>query len=117
VKLLLDEQISSKVAERLCDRGYDVIATTAVSSLRGFSDLNLFDFAQAEDRALVTYDRSDFEAIVREYASDNRPHHGLVLVHPIRFPSWELGRLAAALEGVLTGPKLGQSFLVWLQDA
>jgi hypothetical protein len=35
VKLLLDEQISGKVAERLRDRGHDVTATTDDPSLRG----------------------------------------------------------------------------------
>jgi hypothetical protein len=39
-----------------------------------------------------------------------------VLVHPTRFPSWEFARLAGALEGLLRGPVLGRSFLVWLQE-
>lgn len=97
MKLLLDEQISGKVAERLRDRGHDVIATTAEPSLRGLSDPELFELAQRDERAVVTYNRADFEAIVREYAETNRQHHGLVIAHPVRFPSWEFGRLTAAL--------------------
>ena len=46
----------------------------------------------------------------------NREHHGLVIVHPTRFPSWEFARLVAAVDGLLTGPKLGMGFLVWLQE-
>ncbi|MBK5220831.1 MAG: DUF5615 family PIN-like protein [Thermoleophilia bacterium] len=68
MKLLLDEQISGKVADRLQERGHDVIATTAAPSLRGLSDPDLFEVAQRQGRALVTYNRPDFEAIVREYA-------------------------------------------------
>jgi Domain of unknown function (DUF5615) len=117
VKLLLDEQISGKVAVRMQDGGCDVVAATAEPSLRGRSDPDLFDFAQRDGRAVVTYNRPDFETIVREYASANREHHGLVIVHPTRFPSSELGRLAAALNAFLDGPKLGRSFLVWLQEA
>jgi hypothetical protein len=117
VKLLLDEQISGKVAERLRERGHDAIATTDERSLRGLSDPDLFAFAQRDGRAVVTYNRADFEAIVREYAEANRHHLGLVIVHPIRFPSWEFGRLAEALAAFLNGPKLGDSFLVWLQKA
>ncbi|HET8814416.1 MAG TPA: DUF5615 family PIN-like protein [Solirubrobacterales bacterium] len=115
MKLLLDEQISGKVAERLRDRGHDVIAATDDPSLRGLRDPDLFEVAQQQGRALVTYNRVDFEPIIREYAQLDREHHGLVIVHPTRFPSWEFARLAAAIEGLLKGPNLGMGFLIWLQ--
>jgi uncharacterized protein YbjT (DUF2867 family) len=114
VKLLLDEQISGRVAERLRDRGHDVVAIAADPSLRGLSDPDLFEVAQRQGRALVTYNRADFEAIVREYAETSREHRGLVIVHPTRFPSWEFARLVVAMEALLTGPELGVGFLVWL---
>ncbi len=116
MKLLLDEQISGKVAERLRDRGHDVIAATADPSLRGLSDPDLFDVAQRQGRAMVTYNRPDFEAIVREYVETNRDHHGLVIVHPTRFPSWEFARLASAFDVLLERPDPGRSFLIWLQE-
>jgi hypothetical protein len=115
VKLLLDEQISGKVAERLRDRGHDVTAATEDPSLRGLSDPDLFEVAQHQGRALVTYNRVDFEPIIREYAQTNREHHGLIIVHPTRFPSREFAQLAAAIEGLLKGPNLGISFLIWLR--
>jgi Domain of unknown function (DUF5615) len=114
VKLLLDEQISGKVAERLRKR--DVVATTDEPALRGLGDPDLFEVAQAQERAVVTYNRPDFEAIVREYAESGREHHGLVIVHPTRFPGSDFGRLAAALAGFLEAPPPGKSFLVWLQE-
>lgn len=116
MKLLLDEQISGKVAERLRDRGHDVIAATDDPSLRGLGDPDLFEVAQQQGRAQVTYNRVDFEPITREYAQTDREHHGLVIVHPTRFPSWEFARLAAALEGLLVEPGPGRSFLIWLQE-
>ena len=115
MKLLLDEQISGRVAERLRDRGHDVIATTAEPSLRGLSDSDLFEFAQREGRAVVTYNRADFEAIVREYAEANRQHAGLVIVHPTRLPSWEFARLSKALADLIADGSPGKSFLIWLQ--
>lgn len=115
MKLLLDEQISGKVAERLRDRGHDVTAATDDPSLRGLGDPDLFEVAQQHGRALVTYNRVDFEPIVREYAEANREHHGLVIVHPLRFPSWEFARLITAIGSLLQGPDLGRNFLVWLQ--
>lgn len=117
MKLLLDEQISGKVAERLRNRGHDVAAATDDPALRGLRDPDLFEVAQQQGRALVTYNRADFEPIVRGYAAENREHCGLVVVHPMRFPSWESARLAAGLVSLLEGPNLGKSFLVWLQKA
>lgn len=115
MKLLLDEQISGKVAERLRQRGHDVAAATDDSSLRSLKDPQLFEVAQEQGRALATYNRVDFEPIIRKYAQVSREHHGLVLVHPVRFPNREFARLAAAIAGLLEGPDLGSSFVVWLQ--
>lgn len=116
MKLLLDEQISGKVAERLRDRGHDVIAATDDAGLRGLSDPDLFEVAQRQGRTVVTYNRVDFEPIIRVFAQANREHHGLVIVHPRRFPSREFARMTSAIEGLLKGPNLGASFLVWLQE-
>jgi len=117
VKLLLDEQISGRVVERLGGEPGDVIATTDQPALRGLSDPELFEVAQAQERAVVTYNRADFEAIVREYAAVEREHHGLVVVHPTKFPSSDFGRLAAALARLLESPPNGDSFQIWLQEA
>jgi hypothetical protein len=117
VRLLLDEQISGKVAQRLRDRGHSVTAATDDPSLRGLGDPDLFEVAQQQGRALVTYNRVDFEPIVREYAAMNREHHGLVIVNPVRFPSWEFAPRAAAIEALLVDANPGRSFLVWLRSA
>ncbi|MGB7589100.1 MAG: DUF5615 family PIN-like protein [Solirubrobacterales bacterium] len=116
MKLLLDEQISGKVAERLRERGHDALAITADPALRGLSDPDLFETAQQQKRALVTYNRTDFEAIVREYAAANREHHGLVIIHPFRFPSQEFSRLAKALAAFVDAFPPGKSFVIWLQE-
>ena len=116
MKILLDEQISGKVAERLRDRGHDVVAVTDDVSLRGLGDPDIFEAAQQQRRALVTYNRVDFEPIIREYAEANREHYGLVIVHPTRFPGSEFARLTEAIGHLLDGPNLGKSFLVWLQE-
>lgn len=116
MKLLLDEQISGKVAERLRKQGHDAIAATDEPALRGLSDPDLFEIAQAQGRAVVTYNRTDFEAIVHECAEAGRRHHGLVIVHPTRFPSWEFARLTKALSKLVRGSQLGVSFVIWLQD-
>jgi Domain of unknown function (DUF5615) len=114
VKLLLDEQISGKVADRLRKQGRDVVAVSADPALRGLSDPDLFDVAQQQRRVVVTYNRSDFEALVRDYAATGQEHHGLVIVHPARTPSWGFRRLANALAKQALPP--GGNFVVWLQE-
>ncbi len=116
MKLLLDEQISGRVAERLRDLGHDVIAVTDEPSLRGLSDPDVFEIAQAQGRVVATYNREDFEAIVREYAEAGREHHGLVIVHPIRFPGQGFARLTKAFADLAGTRPRGKSFVAWLQD-
>jgi predicted nuclease of predicted toxin-antitoxin system len=117
VRLLLDEHISGKVADRLRRRGHDVVAAIAVPDLRGTRDAELFEVAQREARAIVTYNRGDFETLIREYARAGRPHHGVVIVPPIRFPGGEFSRLTAALSALLGGPDLGGNFVIWLSPS
>lgn len=114
MKLLLDEQISPRVAERLRQRGHDVVAVAEQAALRGLADPELFDIAQTQERAVVTYNRADFEALVREYAQAGRQHHGLAIVHPLRLPGSDLRRLCAALEKFIEEPRRGMSFMAWL---
>ena len=116
MRLLLDEQISGKVAERLREQGHDFLATTADPTLRGLDDPDLFEVAQKQERALVTYNRADFEAIVPEYAATRREHNGLVIVHPTRFPSREFSRLSKALAEFVDSFPAGKSFVTWLQE-
>lgn len=115
MKLLLDEQISGKVADRLRDLRHDVVAVTNETSLRGLSDPDVFEVAQAQGRAVATYNRGDFEAIVREYAEAGREHHGLIIIHPLRFPSQGFARLASAFDSLADAAPGGKSFVVWLQ--
>ena len=117
MKLLLDEQISGEVAKRLRERGVDAVAIAEEPSLRGLGDPDVFEIAQVQERAVVTYNRDDFEAIVRECAELGREHHGLVIVHPVRFPSRDFARISKALKHFVDGNDLGRSFVVWLQAA
>lgn len=116
MRLLLDEHISWKVAERLRERGIDAIAVGAERSLRGMPDRALFDAAQEMGRVVVTYDLADFDRLVREYAGARREHHGLVIVHPTRFPNSQLTRLADALARQARSLPPGGSFVVWLGE-
>jgi predicted nuclease of predicted toxin-antitoxin system len=117
VKLLLDEQISGKVADLLRRQGHDVIAVAEEERLRGRSDAGIFGLAQREGRVVVTYDREDFEVLAREHDAYARGHHGLVIVRSARFSENDFPRLAKALGALLEDPEFGRSFLIWLHEA
>ncbi len=117
MKLLLDEMLSTRIAEQLRDRAHDVVAVDGSSDLRGLADPDLFARAQEQQRAIVTYNRDDFLVLDRQYRSRERGHHGIVILHPRRFPQGavSIGRLVASLSRFIeTGPPY-PSFIHWLQ--
>lgn len=85
--------------------------------LRGLPDPELFDRAQRDRQTLVTYNREDFLALDRAYRDQGRDHHGLVILHPRRFPQGAAttGALIASLSAFIsTGPPY-PNFIHWLQ--
>ncbi len=48
------------IAQQLRNRGHDVVAVAELLELRGLPDDELFDHAQRDGRAIVTYNRDDF---------------------------------------------------------
>ena len=117
MKLLLDEMLSAVVAEPLRGRERDVEAVTERRELRGLTDRDLFQYAQSAGRSLVTYNRNDFLELDRLYRGQNRPHCGIVILNPRRFPQGpaSVGRLVASLERLIDAGTLYESFIHWLQ--
>ena len=75
MKLLLDENLSPKVAEWLRATGIDAVHVRDRGILRA-SDREVLDKAFAEDRILVTANVGDFEKLARS----REIHGGIVLV-------------------------------------
>jgi predicted nuclease of predicted toxin-antitoxin system len=85
VRLALDHHSSHLIAERLRDRGHDVVAV----SERGWhrcSDEELLDRCAAENRVLLTNDVGDFVAIAQRWAAEGRSHAGLVFTSDVSLP-------------------------------
>lgn len=99
MKLLLDEHLSPRIAERLRTAGHDAVAVSERDDLRGRPDEEIWQAAVAEDRALVTGDLADFVAL----AAGGPAGTPLILVSRRGFPrSVEgIGRVVAALEALL----------------
>ena len=64
VRLLLDEMFSPAVAAELRDLGHDVIAVADRPDLRSKSDEEIFAWASAEKRWLLTENVKDFRPIM-----------------------------------------------------
>ena len=116
MKLLLDEMISAVVAEQLRARDRDVEAVIKRRELRGLTDRDLFEYAQAAERSLVTYNRDDFLELDRLYRGENRPHCGIVILNPRRFPQGpaSIGPLVTSLERLIDAGATYESFIHWL---
>lgn len=117
MRLLLDEMLSAVIAEQLRSRGHEVLAVVERPELRGLSDPDLFEHAQRDSRAIVTYNREDFLALDRRYRDAGGDHHGIVILHPRRFAqvTATIGALVASIEVFLAADPPYPSFIHWLQ--
>jgi predicted nuclease of predicted toxin-antitoxin system len=84
VRLLLDAHVSGpNVGRRLQQNGHDMRALDQEPALEGLDDDDVLALAVAEQRILVTHNVADFPRILREWASAQRAHAGVILVSGI----------------------------------
>jgi predicted nuclease of predicted toxin-antitoxin system len=104
LRLLLDEHFSPTVAEKLRDRGHDVVGVNEVG-LSGLDDRQVLSWSSQERRAVVTNNIKDFRPLHATYLTTGTRHHGIVLVptYKYSFQRDQLGALIAALDQLLVG--------------
>src|SRR5512142_2356522 len=103
---------SAAIAEGLRARGHDAIAAVERTELRNVPDADLFAMAQAEAQTIVTENLDDLIAIVNDYDGRGQPHHGVVLVHPRRYPRSHrrtVGALVKALDALASRSQAEQA--------
>jgi hypothetical protein len=79
VKALLDEQLSSRIAELLRSRGHDVQAAVDRSDPAGQSDRVILEVAAVEDRAVITNNVKGFRPLAAERLARGESHSGPIL--------------------------------------
>lgn len=90
VNLYFDEDVSVILAEILSSHGFDVLTTRDARNL-GNSDEAQLQFSTAQNRAILTHNRRDFERLHTQALQDQRHHSGIFIVN--RHPSdWELSK-------------------------
>jgi len=120
VELLLDEHISTRIAEDLRRRGHDVIALAEVSELRGQPDGAVFAWAAERGRSVVTYD-TGFVSVLNQRIAAEESVTDVIVVSARRSPPGDRGHgalvraLAAFLGAADASPQRGR--LLWLEAA
>ncbi len=116
-RLLLDEMFSPAIAADLRQLGHDVIAVADRPDLRSKSDEEIFAWASAEKRWLLTENVKDFRPIMLRALSAGTPGCGLLFASSRAFPRSRKnpGSLIRALDAWLTtGPPAPPVTESWL---
>lgn len=91
MRLLLDAHVSGpSVGSRLEAEGHDVRALDQEPELEGLDDDAVLALATGDERVLVTHNVSDFPRILRDWASEERSHAGVILVYGIDHAEFDL---------------------------
>ena len=120
--LLLDEMFSPVIAADLRQLGHDVIAVADRTDLRSKSDEEIFAWASAEKRWLLTENVKDFRPIMLRALSAGTPGCGLLFTSSRVFPRSRKnpGSLVRALDAWLTtgppAPPVTESWLLGPSD-
>jgi predicted nuclease of predicted toxin-antitoxin system len=117
-RLLLDEMFSPAIAAELRALGHDVIAVADQPDLRSKSDAEIFAWASAEKRWLLTENVKDFRPIMLRALPAGAPGCGLLFTSSRAFPRSRKnpGSLIRALDAWLTAgpppPPVTESWLL-----
>ena len=100
---LIDEDLSPDVAEGLRRRGIDAVAVQdlGLANARVPDEAHL-EAATAAGRAVVTYNRADFQALDAQWRLQGRDHAGILWCSERSIPRRAIGELIRALEAATT---------------
>jgi predicted nuclease of predicted toxin-antitoxin system len=122
-RFLLDEMFSPAVAAELRVLGHDVIAVADRPDLRSKSDEEVFAWASADERWLLTENVKDFRPIMLRALQAGTPGCGLLFTSSRAFPRSRKnpGPLIRALHAWLTAgppaPPVTESWLLGASDS
>jgi predicted nuclease of predicted toxin-antitoxin system len=122
-RLLLDEMFSPAIAAELRELGHDVVAVADRADLRSKADEDVFAWAAAEQRWLLTENVKDFRPIMLRALQTGTPASGLLFTSSRSFPRSRKnpGPLIRSLHAWLTGgpppPPVTESWLLNVEES
>lgn len=84
LRLLLDEDVRSLLAEILRSRGHDVVAVVPLG-MGGTADPEDLAWAIREKRAVLTHNVRDYPTLARVYAEKGQEHYGIIVSDRVPF--------------------------------
>lgn len=111
-KLYLNEHLSPRLAEQLRRYGFDAVSSQEAAML-SHDDAEQLVWAVTQERAIVTFNVSDFMTLHEEYQADRKEHFGILLSTAETVPVL-LHRLLRLLNS-LSADEL-KSQIRWLND-
>ena len=103
IELYIDEDVDVLIADILRARGFDALTTRDARRLHA-TDEEQLAFAAAEQRALLTHNRADFEALHQAYIASGRHHAGILIA--VRHPAYEIVRRLLFILNAVTADEM-----------
>lgn len=98
MRLALDHHYSPQIAERLRERGHDVVAAVEVG-WHAEEDESLLTCCYEDRRALLSNNVADFVVIARRWLAEGCSHHGLIFTSDHSMPRTR-GNIGAYVEAL-----------------
>ena len=112
IRLYLDEDVHHGAAVALRVRNFDAVSAHD-RGRRGLSDAEQPAYAAADERALVTFNASDFVRLHQKWIGISRPHWGIIVSEQV--PIGEVTRRLLSLLNRVTADEM-RNQLYWLQS-
>lgn len=103
IALYIDEDVDVLVADLLHARGFDALTTRDARRLHA-TDEEQLAYAAAEQRALLTHNRADFEALHQTYMDSGCHHAGIFIA--VRHPAYEIVRRLLLILNAVTADEM-----------
>lgn len=103
IRVYLDEDVSVLLASLIQTRGFDVLTTRDAGRL-STSDSSQLSYATSQNRALLTHNRVDFEALHRSLVTSHQHHCGILIA--TQRPPHEIARRLLVVLGEITSDEM-----------